>query len=126
MRTQNFITFLSTIPLIKAQAVGFCTDDKCATCKLSFYSVLYITDSISGPSSITTAGTGYPECVIYDTETVFAGQGFEVGEGNIHYKVHGNFPDPGPNCNLMIRSPASLTTNGCGNLIQQTNMYVFP
>jgi hypothetical protein len=42
-----------------------CTESKCETC----------------PSAISSTGTGYPDCVIYNSEDVFANQGYQGSQG---------------------------------------------
>ncbi|KAH8898666.1 hypothetical protein GQ53DRAFT_358246 [Thozetella sp. PMI_491] len=107
--TRILAVALGVTSLAAAQSMSWCKDEKCGDC----------------PSGITSAGTGYPQCVVYDTETVFGGQGFEPATGNeLLYKVFGNFPDACGDQSgaFVIRSPASLTTNGCGDLIFSTNV----
>ena len=79
-------------------------------------------DCADCPTSLATAGTGYPSCVVYDTETVFGGLGFKEGVGNIKYLAHGDFQDPcgGQAGSFIIRSPARRTDIGCGNIIFST------
>lgn len=99
---------LSALSAAFAQAadVTWCKDEDCSDC----------------PSGITTSGPGYPECVIYDSDTVFGGQGFDTGTGDIKFNVFGDFADPcgGLPGSYIVRSPASLTQNGCGNLAFHT------
>lgn len=73
-------------------------------------------------SHFSTAGTGYPSCVIYETETVFGGQGFKEGTGLIKYLAHGDFQDPcgGQPGSFIVRSPARMTDIGCGDTIFST------
>lgn len=107
MRCSLLVTaLLSALVLVNGQVASFCKDDGCVDC----------------PMSLAIVGTGYPECVIYDTETVFGGLGFREGEDDIKYLTHGNFQDlcggrPG---SVIIRSPARLTENGCGELMFST------
>jgi len=42
-----------------------CKDNKCQNC----------------PVGLTNAGTGYPNCVVYDSDNVFYSQGFEGTDG---------------------------------------------
>ncbi len=57
----------------------------------------------------------------YNTHTILDGLGYQPGTGGkLIYEIFGNFPEPGLLCNTMIRSTASLTTMGYGNLIYQT------
>lgn len=62
--------YLSIIAGLTSVAVAkdpfyMCTDNKCEQC----------------PSSVASSGTGYPDCVIYNSEDVFAHQGFNGSEG---------------------------------------------
>lgn len=107
MRLSAHVTaLLSALALVNGQDASFCMEDDCADC----------------PTSLATAGTGYPSCVIYDTETVFGGLGFKEGTGNIKYLAHGDFQDPcgGQPGSFIIRSPARRTDIGCGNIIFST------
>ncbi|KAI8260163.1 hypothetical protein K4K53_002436 [Colletotrichum sp. SAR 10_77] len=103
---QSFILPAAFAALATAQDVSWCKSEGCNDC----------------PSSIASSGPGYPECVIYDTNTVFGGQGFKEGTGKVKYLVWGDFIDPcgGQPGSYMVRSPASLTTTGCGDLIYHT------
>ncbi|KAK8087336.1 hypothetical protein PG994_002310 [Apiospora phragmitis] len=107
MRHFTLATLLVYAGLIACQDVTWCRDKKCEDC----------------PSGLASSGPGYPECVVYDSKTVFGGQGFDDDtEGKIEFKVFGNFKDPcdGKPGNYMVRSPASLEAEGCGNLIYST------
>lgn len=42
-----------------------CTENTCENC----------------PSSVASTGTGYPDCAIYNSEDVFANQGYNGSEG---------------------------------------------
>lgn len=44
---------------------SFCTDGKCGDC----------------PVSVSSGGTGFPECVIYNSEDFFGGGDFEAADG---------------------------------------------
>lgn len=85
------------------QDISFCPDEDCEDC----------------PTSLATVGTGHPDCVVYDTETVFGGLGFKKGTGKIKYLVHGQFQNPcgdGPG-SFIVRSPGSDdAAAGCGNI----------
>lgn len=98
--------FSTLLQLTAGQAVSWCKEEGCDDC----------------PSSLTSSGPGYPECVVYDSKTVFGGQGFKEGTGAVDFLVWGNFADPcgGQPGSYMVRSPASLTTEGCGDLIYHT------
>lgn len=54
---------LGALPHVLAddKHIGFCTDGACTE---------------DCPADLSTPGTGYPSCVIYDSETVFGGEGF--------------------------------------------------
>ncbi|KAI1809062.1 hypothetical protein GGS20DRAFT_581012 [Poronia punctata] len=104
---QYLITALA-VSQSSAQLISFCTEENCETC----------------PDSITTAGTDVvDDCVIYDTETVFGGQGFEDPGGEFLYEAFAKYSEPcgGDPGALMIRSPAVLTDGHCGNLVHYSN-----
>ncbi|KAF9870742.1 hypothetical protein CkaCkLH20_11844 [Colletotrichum karsti] len=106
---QSFVlpaALAAILPFATAADVSWCKSEGCDDC----------------PSSITSSGPGYPECVVYDTKTVFGGQGFKEGTGKVKHLVWGNFADPcgGQPGSYMVRSPASLATTGCGDLIYHT------
>ena len=63
----HYLSFLSTIVFVAVAQDPFymCTDTKCEAC----------------PSAISSTGTGYPDCVIYNSEDVFANQGYEGSKG---------------------------------------------
>ncbi|KAK8062317.1 hypothetical protein PG997_014414 [Apiospora hydei] len=89
------------------QDVTWCKDDKCSDC----------------PSGLASSGPGWPECVVYDSNVVFGGQGFDEDvAGKLRYRVYGDFKEPcgGASGNFMIRSPASISAVGCGNLVYST------
>lgn len=44
---------------------SFCTDGKCDDC----------------PVSVSSAGTGFPECVVYNSEDFFGGGDFDAADG---------------------------------------------
>lgn len=96
----------AAIPLVVGQDVSWCKAEGCDDC----------------PSALTSSGPGYPECVIYDSNTVFGGQGFKEGTGKNKFLVWGNFADPcgGQPGSYMVRSPADLAVQGCGDLIYHT------
>ena len=100
------VAALGAFPLAISQVITWCKEKDCGGCV----------------SSITSPGTGYPDCVIYDTETVFGGQGFQEGTDSILYNVWAQMSEPcgGEVGNLMVRSPAALATVGCGDLIYDT------
>lgn len=107
MRSSAHLAALfSALVVVNSQDISFCTEEDCADC----------------PTSLATAGTGYPSSVIYETETVFGGQGFNEGTGLIKYLAHGDFQDPcgGQPGSFIVRSPARMTDVGCGDTIFST------
>lgn len=52
---------------VLAEDYSMCRDDKCGDC----------------PVTLASLGTGYPECIIYNTEDVFGGQDFP--ESDVKY-----------------------------------------
>jgi len=77
-----------------------CTDDKCESC----------------PSAVSSTGTGYPDCVVYNSEDVFANQGYEGSEGG-GYAVYFDVQEHEPGCATIVKSPASTDLVGCGAAI---------
>ncbi len=70
LRTYNLATLLSAalIGVAKAQhgdIFKFCTEGKCEEC----------------PVGLNNAGTGFPNCVIYNSKDVFSGLDFKESEG---------------------------------------------
>jgi hypothetical protein len=67
------------------------------------------------PSSLTTTGTGYPSCVVYDRDTVLGGKVGDYapieGESRMIYY---DIAPTGGDCQTIIRSPASTTDENCG------------
>ena len=63
----HYLSLFSVVACIVVAQDPFymCTDNKCENC----------------PSAISSTGTGYPDCVIYSSEDVFANQGYEGSEG---------------------------------------------
>lgn len=103
MHFSRLAAILGVAVLCRSQDTSFCKDDDCDEC----------------PTSLATTGTGYPKCVIYDTETVFGGLGFKEGKEKIEYLARGNFADPcggGPG-SFIVRSPASIEAVGCGTVV---------
>jgi hypothetical protein len=71
----------------QAQVMGICTGEECDYC----------------PNSLTTAGTGFPECVIYDRDTVLGGkegdyEGEVSGSRDLYYDIEEVEED---NCRYM-------------------------
>lgn len=74
IRSRNFkmiaAYYLSVLSSVLSVVVAqdpfyMCTESKCENC----------------PSSISSSGTGYPNCVIYNSQDVFANQGYEGSTG---------------------------------------------
>ncbi|KAI0470803.1 hypothetical protein GGR56DRAFT_657719 [Xylariaceae sp. FL0804] len=92
---------VSVLAIRLAMASGpfeFCTDNECGNC----------------PVQVTDAGTGYPNCVVYSTEDVFGQQTTFQGSPSGGYAPFINVPQPAEGCQVIIRSPASTTIEGCG------------
>ncbi|KAK8133564.1 hypothetical protein PG984_005576 [Apiospora sp. TS-2023a] len=107
MRYSPLVALLAQVGLIACQDVTWCKDKGCKDC----------------PSGLASSGPGFPECVVYDSNTVFGGQGFNTDtNGKLRFKVFGNFKEPcgGAPGNYMIRSPASVHMAGCGNIVFST------
>ncbi|KAK4501093.1 hypothetical protein PRZ48_006899 [Zasmidium cellare] len=99
-RTTLSIGLVALSILNKATAVpnfSFCTNEPCTNC----------------PVSVSSEGTGYPECVIYNSENVFGNQGFSGSEGG-GTEAYLDIPDPGEGCYIIVKSPADTTMEGCG------------
>ncbi|KAJ4293570.1 hypothetical protein N0V90_008853 [Kalmusia sp. IMI 367209] len=77
-----------------------CTDNKCEDC----------------PSSIASSGTGFPNCVIYNSQDVFAQQGYEGTDGG-GYTVYFDVQKHEPGCATIIKTPAGTDLEGCGATI---------
>ncbi|OAQ64465.1 hypothetical protein VFPPC_05734 [Pochonia chlamydosporia 170] len=76
---------------------AFCTDNKCEKC----------------PVSVTSDGTGYPNCVVYESKDIFPGQGFTGSKGG-GYAPFINIEEPDHGCSVIIKSPADTDIQGCG------------
>ncbi|KAF2759132.1 hypothetical protein EJ05DRAFT_485200 [Pseudovirgaria hyperparasitica] len=74
-----------------------CTENTCEQC----------------PSAVASAGTGYPECVVYNSEDVFANQGYQGTEGG-GYSVFFDVQAHEPGCATIIKTPAGTDLAGCG------------
>jgi hypothetical protein len=62
-----YLSVLSSVASIVVAQDPFymCTESKCETC----------------PLAISSTGTGYPDCVIYNSEDVFANQCYQGSQG---------------------------------------------
>ncbi|KAI0199218.1 hypothetical protein F4808DRAFT_461998 [Astrocystis sublimbata] len=70
-------------------------------------------------SSLATTGKGFPDCVVYDTQTVFGNQSFPENNGTFSPFIEIPEHDDSDSCYLIIRSP-SVTANKCdGELLYQ-------
>ncbi|KAL8994416.1 MAG: hypothetical protein Q9169_005603 [Polycauliona sp. 2 TL-2023] len=68
------------------------------------------------PSQITTAGDGFPQCKIYDVETVLHVEDFEIAEGG-GTSVFLDVFEPDAGCAVLVKSPASTDEPGCGYIV---------
>lgn len=57
-------------------------------------------------------GTGYPNCVIYESGEVFAGYGFEADVDG--YDVWWNSNEMDEGCRVIVRTPATVDVQNCG------------
>lgn len=67
MVATNYLSILAGLASVSVAQDPFymCTESKCENC----------------PSSVASTGTGYPNCVIYNSEDVFANQGYDGADG---------------------------------------------
>ncbi|KAF2443134.1 hypothetical protein P171DRAFT_455988 [Karstenula rhodostoma CBS 690.94] len=102
MVTTHYIIILSGIAAIAMAQDPFymCTESKCEHC----------------PSSVASTGTGYPNCVVYNAEDVFANQGYNGSEGG-GYTVYFDVQAHDTGCATIIKSPAGTDIQGCGAVI---------
>ncbi|KAM7212420.1 hypothetical protein V8F06_012189 [Rhypophila decipiens] len=91
------LAFLSGGALVQAQedVFKFCPESTCGDC----------------PVGLTSQGTGFPNCVIYNSDDIFPGLGFTG------WKPYLDVAQPDPNCKTVVKSPASTSEVGCGYLI---------
>ncbi|KAF7563715.1 hypothetical protein G7046_g414 [Stylonectria norvegica] len=89
--------FAAALNGVLADPFGFCKDNTCSDC----------------PVSVATAGTGYPNCVVYNTDDVFANQGFGGSAGG-GFQAYLDVQQPDPGCKVIVKSPADTTVAGCG------------
>lgn len=57
-------------------------------------------------------GSGYPECIIYQSNEVFGGYGFAAE--NDGYDVWWNSNEMDEGCRLIVRTPATVEVQNCG------------
>ncbi|KAK4040839.1 hypothetical protein C8A01DRAFT_35114 [Parachaetomium inaequale] len=88
------------LPLVHADVYKMCKDNKCQDC----------------PVGLTNAGTGYPNCVTYDSDTVFFNSDYP-GSGGGGWRPYFDIPKLDPGCKLIVKSPANTDLPGCGYMI---------
>ncbi|KAI0126720.1 hypothetical protein BJ170DRAFT_684300 [Xylariales sp. AK1849] len=76
----------------------FCKDDTCGDC----------------PVSVTSVGTGYPDCAIYNSADVFGNQGFPTTNNEISAFLNVPQQNEAAPCYLIFKSPANTEAPGCG------------
>ncbi|KAK8124270.1 uncharacterized protein PG998_000029 [Apiospora kogelbergensis] len=84
---------------VLAEDYSMCRDEGCGDC----------------PVTLASLGTGYPECIIYNTDDVFGGQDFppsELEDFRAYFDVPQQNTDE--NCNVIIKSPAERGRTACG------------
>ncbi|KAI7515043.1 hypothetical protein KC347_g139 [Hortaea werneckii] len=100
-----FVTFAAAYmlrPAFAKEPFTFCTEASCSDC----------------PISVTSAGTGYPACVMTFSHRAAAGQQLLAGSGWAPYidipeqELTGGLHSP--NCQVIVKSPADTTLQGCG------------
>ncbi|KAK3301862.1 uncharacterized protein B0T15DRAFT_544888 [Chaetomium strumarium] len=87
-------------PVIAADVYKMCKDNKCQNCSVG----------------ITNAGTGYPNCVTYDSDTVFFNQDIPGSEGG-GWRPYIDIPELDVGCRIIVKSPANTDLPGRGYLI---------
>ncbi|KAF2718949.1 hypothetical protein K431DRAFT_305544 [Polychaeton citri CBS 116435] len=79
--------------------LGLCTGAGCEYC----------------PNKLTTAGKGYPTCVVYDRDTTLGGFQDQYKLVADTREVWFDIPlDPNPQCKTIVRSPAGNDQENCG------------
>ncbi|KAK6815650.1 hypothetical protein PG987_016654 [Apiospora arundinis] len=89
---------------VLADDYSMCRDEKCGDC----------------PVTLADLGTGYPECIIYNTEDVFGGLDFppsDIEEFTAYFDVPQQ--SDSPECHIIVKSPASRGRTACG-LVRNT------
>ncbi|KAF2723499.1 hypothetical protein K431DRAFT_292537 [Polychaeton citri CBS 116435] len=103
------LAFLSSIAfgIVAAQddnggPFNLCTGDNCENC----------------PVSLASAGTGYPNCVVYNSQDVFPNHtpAFAGGVGG-GWGPYIDVLQPDPTCQIIVKSPANTEDEGCGKII---------
>ncbi|PNY21677.1 Uncharacterized protein TCAP_07224 [Tolypocladium capitatum] len=81
--------------------VSFCSEPSCGNC----------------PISAAAVEQGSSKCVIYNSDSVFRGQGFgESGKGV--YTPYLDLKQPDPDCSILLRSPARTDLPDCGQVVR--------
>ncbi|KAL6716775.1 hypothetical protein ACLMJK_004687 [Lecanora helva] len=101
--------FVAIIPTVFAgighkPPMAFCKEGTCSD------------DDDGCPAQITTAGSGYPACAIYDTDTVLDVGDYDAAEGG-GYSVFLDVFEPDEGCAVIVKSPASTDEEGCGYIV---------
>ncbi|CAA9960579.1 hypothetical protein PTMSG1_03980 [Pyrenophora teres f. maculata] len=98
----HYLSVLSCIASIAVAQDPFymCTDKVCQNC----------------PSAVSTTGTGFPDCVIYSSQDVFANQGYSGNEGG-GFAVFFDVQAHEPGCATIVKSPAATDLLGCGAVV---------
>ncbi|KAI0112521.1 hypothetical protein GGR51DRAFT_557103 [Nemania sp. FL0031] len=94
------VALTSALYATAADPFTFCKDDTCGDC----------------PVSVTSVGTGFPDCAIYNSKDVFSNQGFPLENGLISAYIDVPQQDKSAPCYLIFKSPASTTMPGCGEI----------
>ncbi|KAI7524303.1 hypothetical protein KC331_g18178, partial [Hortaea werneckii] len=88
-------------PVFAEDPFTFCTEPSCSDC----------------PISVTSAGTGYPACVVYNTDDIFtSGSGWPTSDGG-GWAPYIDIPEQDPNCQVIVKSPADTSLEGCGYMV---------
>ncbi|KAI1425419.1 hypothetical protein F5Y12DRAFT_374696 [Xylaria sp. FL1777] len=92
------VALASALRVTAMDPFTFCKDDQCGDC----------------PVSVTSLGTGFPDCAIYSSKDVFGNQGFPQKDNVIQAHLAVPQLDEQAPCYLIFKSPASTTMPGCG------------
>ncbi|KAI4091886.1 MAG: hypothetical protein LQ344_003843 [Seirophora lacunosa] len=87
--------------ITKTPPMGFCKEGTCSD------------DDDGCPAQITSSGSGYPACVVYDTGDVLDVGEFEAAEGGgtqVFLDIH----EPEKGCAYIVKTPASTDEEACG------------
>ncbi|THY95088.1 hypothetical protein D6C92_04571 [Aureobasidium pullulans] len=99
---QKIIAIMALIGVVNAQYPPFslCTAGGCDDC----------------PQTVTSGGTGYPQCVVYDSATVFASGNLAAAETG-GYTIFFDIAQPNEGCTTIVKSPADTQVQACGTTI---------